>query len=215
MSDIKLLLNINICFFIPLSLTILFCLLGIQKVDAQADEWLDIALQSAHDQKFTIREAMGEKGTVLLFLDPDCPVSQKYGATIRKLSANFDSKGIQVIAIYPVVHITAERIHNFAQEYGFDFTHLLDPRMQLTKAIQASVTPEAFLLDQSGEVLYQGAIDNWFYELGRYRRVVSKHYLLDAVEAYTQQQTIEPNKTAAIGCMIGTGITDDQNKLHH
>lgn len=184
-------------------------------VQAQTHAWIEINLQSVQGEEVSVSKLLGEEGAVLLFLDPDCPVSQKYGATIRKLSRQFEEKGIQTIAIYPVVNIDEDKVNTFADEYQYEFAHLLDPRMELTKSIQASVTPEAYLLDSKGEIMYHGAIDNWYYELGRYRRVVIQHFLKDAVMAYLQHKPIAQKETEAIGCMIGTGMNKEKKSMHH
>lgn len=184
-------------------------------VQAQTTAWIDMTLQSAQGEEVSVSKLLGEEGAVLLFLDPDCPVSQKYGATIRKLSRQFEEKGIQTVAIYPVVNIDGDKVNAFADEYQYEFTHLLDPRMELSKSIQASVTPEAYLLNSKGEVIYHGAIDNWYYELGRYRRVVTQHFLKDAVRAYLQHKPIAQKETEAIGCMIGTGMNKEKKSMHH
>lgn len=193
-------------------LIMVFCLCQMPELSAQSAAWMDMGLQSIYDQELSLRTSMGEKGAVLLFLDPDCPVSQKYGNSIRQLAEQFEEKGIHTIAIYPLVQVDTAKVKSFVQEYQYNFTHLLDPQLKLTQAIEASVTPEAYLLSESGEVIYHGAINNWFYALGRYRRVVTQHYLKDAVEAYLQQKPVAQQQTEAIGCMIGTGM---RPKEHH
>lgn len=194
--------------YFPISLTFFFCFFTFSGIQAQPSHWLDMPLLSVEGDTLTLRETLGEKGAVLLFLDPDCPVSQKYGATIRQLSTQFMQRGIQTVAIYPLIRVDTAHLKAFAREYEYTFIHLLDPQMKLATAIGASVTPEAYLLSQSGKLMYHGAIDNWFYALGRYRKVVTEHYLRDAAEAYLYQKPISPKKTEAIGCMIGTGMME-------
>ena len=176
---------------------------------AQADDWWVMPLMTPAGESHSPASLVGEKGVFLLFMDPDCPVTQKYGATIRELYHTYREKGIAVAAVYPVVNAEPEKISAFAEDYRFPFTHLMDPQLEFTKAIGASITPEVFLLDAEGNILYQGAIDNWFYELGRYRRVITEHYLQDALKAHLQGKPIATKKTDAVGCMIGTGM------LHH
>ncbi|WPP49269.1 redoxin family protein [Catalinimonas niigatensis] len=199
--------------FCLLSLTIAFSICQYAEIQAQTAAWMNIRLHSDKDKAYTLGEAMGERGALLLFLDPDCPVSQKYGATIRKISNQLKERGIETIAIYPVVNMDITNLKSFIKEYRYDFIHLQDPQLKLTRSIGASVTPEAYLLSDSGEIMYHGAIDNWFYELGRYRRVVTRHYLQDAAAAYLKQKPVLQAKTKAIGCMIGTGMLHEQE--HH
>jgi peroxiredoxin len=176
---------------------------------AQADNWWEMDMATLNGDQQSLQDLSGEQGLLLLFMDPDCPVTQKYGATIRALYEEYQNKGIRIAAVYPLVLMQQEKIRQFAEAYQYPFPHLLDPKLDLTKAIGASVTPEAFLLSKEGKILYQGAIDNWFYELGRYRRVITRHYLEDALAASLQKQAVPIPKTEAIGCLIGTGM------LHH
>ncbi|MEM9831985.1 MAG: redoxin domain-containing protein [Bacteroidota bacterium] len=181
----------------------------------QVIHWPPDTLPTLAGQKFTPHQIRSQAATVVLFLDPDCPVTQKYGATIRELRKEWESKGVNVIAVYPVVNIDSSTVAEFAQVYRYDFSHLPDPQQQLAKQLTAHTTPEAFLLDSLGQVRYRGAIDNWFYELGRYRRVVTKHYLKDALIAYLQGEPIAVAKTEAIGCLIGTAMTEEPHHGHH
>ncbi|WP_277483827.1 redoxin domain-containing protein [Catalinimonas alkaloidigena] len=194
---------------------IALCTVLSSAIRAQTESWLELPLQSAEGGQISVGELLGEQGAVLLFLDPDCPVSQKYGATIRRLARQFKEKGIQTIAIYPVVNIDEESVNTFASAYQYDFAHLLDPRMELTKSIGASVTPETYLLNSEGEIIYHGAIDNWYYELGRYRRVVTQHFLKDAASLHLAREPIAQKETKAIGCMIGTGMKGRSKNMHH
>ena len=43
----------------------------------------------------------GEKGTVLIFLSAQCPVVRGYNERINQVAADYRSKGINFIGIYP------------------------------------------------------------------------------------------------------------------
>jgi len=66
----------------------------------------------------------------------------------------------------------------------------------------AVVTPEVFLVDEKGTVLYSGAIDNWFVSLGRNRFAPSEHYLLDAFKEVISGKKVEVSNKPAIGCFL-------------
>lgn len=180
---------------------------------AQAEDWWKTPLLTPEGESQRLSSLVAENGIILLFMDPDCPVTQKYGSTIRELHQTYEEEGMAIAAVYPVVNADPEKIRGFAVDYQFPFTHLLDPKLEFTKAIGASITPEVFLLNTEGGILYQGAIDNWFYELGRYRRVITKHYLKNALEAHLAGRPVPTEKTKAVGCMIGTGMLNHSD--HH
>jgi hypothetical protein len=79
--------------------------------------------------------------------------------------------------------------------------------------LDAKVTPEVFLFDKEFELRYKGAIDNWFYELGKYRRVTSDHYLIDALQSVLGGEDPIIMETEAIGCLIQKPISVDHQ--HH
>ncbi|WKN45020.1 redoxin domain-containing protein [Tunicatimonas pelagia] len=184
-------------------------------LSAQVIHWPQDTFQTLVGQELTPHQIRSQAATVVLFMDPECPVTQKYGATLRKLQQEWQDKDVTVVAVYPVVGIDHETIAEFAQDYRYNFTHLPDPQQKLAKQLQANTTPEAFLLDSLGQVRYRGAIDNWFYELGRYRRVVTEHYVADALTAYLQGNPISVSKTEAIGCLIGTSMVEESHHGHH
>ena len=60
------------------------------------------------------------------------------------------------------------------------------------------------------EVIYRGAIDNWFYELGRYRLEITDHYLIDAINASLDGKKPALTKTEALGCFIQRSEKEDR-----
>jgi thiol-disulfide isomerase/thioredoxin len=194
---------------------VLLNLLLLPELPAQVIHWPQDTFQTLDGQKLTPQQIRQQAATVVLFMDPECPVTQKYGATLRKLHQEWQEKDVKLLAVYPVVGIDSATVADFAQAYRYEFTHVLDPQQQLAKDLQANTTPEVFMLDSLGQVRYRGAIDNWFYELGRYRRVVTEHYVQDALTAYLQGDPIVISKTEAVGCLIGTSMVEESHHGHH
>ncbi len=140
--------------------------------------------------------------TLYILLAHDCPICQKYGAKFRELNSKYAADVLQVIGIAPADGVTREKIDTFASTYQLDFPVLLDSRKVFTHVFKGKVTPEVFLVSKEGDLLYRGKIDNWFYELGKYRNVVTENYLDDAIAAALSGNVIMPNKTEPIGCML-------------
>jgi ABC-type uncharacterized transport system ATPase subunit len=72
----------------------------------------------------------------------------------------------------------------------------------LTTYIKGTVTPEVILMNQQGEVIYRGAIDDWVSDLGKKKLVVSNEYLKTAIKQYLQNQTVSIKSVEPIGCLI-------------
>ncbi len=136
---------------------------------------------------------------VFVFIDPSCPISQKYIPTINLLVEAYD---LSVYGVQPNLGIDNAEIIKFKEEYEFRFPVINDTAQKLTYYLNASVTPEVFLLDNSGNIIYSGAIDNWFFDLGRYRKEATIHYLKEALDSNYGTLFSVNNKTKAIGCLI-------------
>ncbi len=53
-----------------------------------------------------------------------------------------------------------------------------------------------------GEVLYRGAIDNWYHALGKNRPAPTEHYLKNALDAVLNNTPILTQRTEAVGCLM-------------
>ena len=144
---------------------------------------------------------------VYFFLATTCPISQQYTAYINQFSRMAVDKNIQVILVFPAEKkkITTE-VKSFIQQYQLTAPYIIDKGFKLSKKLNAAVTPEVFVMNEKDQVLYHGAIDNWFYKLGQNRMEITEHYLDDAiVQALNQQPIIRPY-VKPVGCFIETGI---------
>lgn len=154
---------------------------------------------SCFAQSDTIRHSQVE---IAVFLGSDCPISQKYISRLNEVYLKYKGvPGHSWTFIFPE-HISKRKIKEFAAENNAKMPLSVDDRnLSRTSYFQASVTPEVIIMKE-GRVLYRGAIDNWYYELGRYRQKATEHYLTDALEAIVKAQEPPVRKTTAIGCFI-------------
>lgn len=137
---------------------------------------------------------------VVIFVGTDCPISQKYVHTLRTMYEKYES-GVEFIGIIPH-NFSEEKITNFKQEYRIPFKLIKDRENKFAKALHASVTPEVFFFNRSGNLFYDGAIDNWFFALGKNRRKASEHYLKDAIENVQLGAPVMVSHRDAVGCFI-------------
>lgn len=136
----------------------------------------------------------------VVFLSPDCPISQKYMKKLNDLQSS-QKDLVTFLAVVPG-KVSKTDVHEFIREYSSELAFRQDKDLKLTMAIRATVTPEIFLFDGQRTLVYRGAIDNWFYELGKNRREVTEHFYKDAVEAFQQNQRPTVRSTEAVGCLI-------------
>lgn len=135
-------------------------------------------------------------------MDTECPVTQSYAPELRKMYSEYSVKGIEFESIFPVYTVSQKDIDYFLKLYKIPFSGTPDALHKKVNRYHASVMPEAVLLDKNGTVVYQGAIDNWYFGLGKNRPKATETYLRNAIEATLAGNPILKRKTEAIGCLI-------------
>lgn len=139
--------------------------------------------------------------TVYVFLNTECPISQQY---VRVLSAlhNQYAANVTFVALFPAKTDSPQLIRQFSNDYGLYFAGKPDLKMAMARQLLARVTPEAVVLDATGRVRYRGAIDNYFFDLGKHRPTATQHYLRDALNALLVNEAVAMPETEAVGCLI-------------
>jgi hypothetical protein len=97
---------------------------------------------------------------------------------------------------------TKKEINKFISTYQMHVPIRIDVDNTLAKKLKATITPEVFIVDPQGVVVYQGAIDNWFYALGKNRPQATVHYLEDAIQDIQAGRKVGIPFTKAIGCYL-------------
>jgi hypothetical protein len=143
------------------------------------------------------------KGNVLIFVSSDCPISNGYAPEIQRLCADARPQGVACTLVYedPAIDAVAVRSHRDQFRYR-DMPAVIDANAALARRANATVTPQAVVVDRAGAVLYRGRIDNQYVALGKARRVVTVHDLRDAIAAVIAGRPIVPAETEAVGCFI-------------
>jgi hypothetical protein len=147
------------------------------------------------------RNSKTEIVTVTVFLSLDCPISQKYITKLNAIFESYSQSGIDWTFIVPG-KVKKRDLKRFAKEYRTLFTLAADKsKPALTDYFGATVTPEVFV-QKNGKIVYSGAIDNWFYELGKYRQQTTEDYLVNALESILKNKEPEVKRTPPIGCPV-------------
>jgi hypothetical protein len=85
-----------------------------------------------------------------------------------------------------------------ARERGFEFLYVVDATSNVARAFGATRTPEAFLFDAAGTLVYHGAIDDNAQDAAK----VEKRFLKDALDALLAGREVAVKETKALGCSI-------------
>ncbi|MES2701414.1 MAG: redoxin family protein [Bacteroidota bacterium] len=159
----------------------------------------------------TDETATGKVVAVYVFLSPECPICQQYSATLNKIVALYRDKPVTVCGVVPGLLYSAKDIADFRVEYNISFPVITDSLYRLTTRLQATITPQAILLDEHGATVYSGPVDNTFVALGRKRAHTTAHYLTDALDSTLAGKPVAMPSVPAVGCRIErANINDSQ-----
>lgn len=161
-----------------------------------------LIIEDLNGEQMALTQMRQHKASVLIFLSPECPLSENYTMQVTEYTNRYKGDDIIFYNVFPGRFYSREEIASFTNEFRLDNPTLLDPDYLLTKYVNATITPEAFLLDESGAILYSGAIDNWAIVLGQQRREATTFYLVDAIRNHLDGEPIETASAKAVGCFI-------------
>lgn len=163
-------------------------------------------------QNLSIQNRLDQPKEIAVFIGLDCPISQKYISRLNEIYDQYKNKPDHKWTFIVPEAVSKKRVNNFIKEFNVKFPLQSDNSMLLsTKHFGAQLTPQV-VIKMGDEIIYKGAIDNWFYELGRYRLVVTEHYLIDALESVLKNEYPKIRETETIGCFIQTHeVTDHQH----
>ncbi len=162
----------------------------------QKSQW--VTVQGEHRD---LRSMMGAKATVFITMDPDCPICQLYANDFNGIAESYRSQGVAVVGVYAGPFMERTKAAAFSNAGHFSFPQVIDSTCSLTLALRARVTPECFITDPQGTVVYRGALDDRPVREGRKKPQATRHFLADALQAFIS--TGQPQKEmVAVGCIV-------------
>jgi glutathione peroxidase-family protein len=163
----------------------------------------DVKMLNVDGRELSIADVKGARGTLVVFTCNHCPYVKAWEQRLVSIGNAYREKGFGVIAVnsndaeayeddsYP-------EMQKRATEKGYAFPYVVDSTSGVAKAFGATRTPEAFLFDAGGKLVYHGAIDDNAEDAAK----VTKTYLRDALDAVSGGSPVKVAETKAIGCSI-------------
>ena len=186
---------------LPLTLIVLA---GCGPKPARVASVADRSWTNVQGEEIVLSSLMGKAATVFITLDPECPFCQLYTQAFEGLSEKYAAQGVKVVGVYAGPFMEQKKAASFSADAGFDFPQVMDNGCVLSLALQARVTPECYLTDAHGTVVYRGAFDDRAIRQGRKKYEAQKHYLVDAIDAFLA--TGEPQPEIRAGGFTGKVI---------
>jgi peroxiredoxin len=160
----------------------------------------DFTLPAASDGKaVALKDLLAKsKAVAVVFVATQCPVSNAYNTRMAALGKEYAAKGIPLIGINSNKTEPAAEVKEHAEKHGFTFPVLKDDGNKIADAYGATKTPEVFVLDPKGTLLYHGRID----ENQDDPKGVKSPDLRNALDAVLSGRPVPAAETKAFGCTI-------------
>jgi peroxiredoxin len=162
-----------------------------------------VKMKSVDGSDVTIAGIAGKHGTLVVFTCNHCPWAQAWQARVAAIGNAATGMGIGVVAINPndpaaYPEDAYAPMQERAKNLGLEFPYAVDATSEIARAFGATRTPEAFLFDSRGRLVYHGTVD----DNARDESAVKFAWLKDAVSAVAAGKPVPVAETKAFGCSI-------------
>lgn len=170
---------------------------------------------------YSLQSFASARVLVIIFTCNHCPTAQAYEDRIRQLVTDYQSKGVQVVAIMPNDPSSVRLDELGYTEYGdsfeemrirardkkFNFPYLYDGETEsISKKYGPIATPHVFIFDQKRILQYSGRIDDVENPEGTPKNTDTRN----AIEALISGKPVPVPVTKTFGCSIKW---DDKQEL--
>jgi peroxiredoxin len=144
------------------------------------------------------------KPAVVAFICNHCPYVQHLRSELARFGRDYEKRGVAVVGISSNDAATYPQdapgpMAQEARQHGYVFPYLFDESQEVAKAFRAACTPEFYLFDPAGKLVYRGQFDDSRPGNGK---PVTGADLRRAVDAVLKGELPSPDQVPSIGCSI-------------
>jgi peroxiredoxin len=163
------------------------------------------SLNDVRDNSVYSTESLtGPKGLLIMFICCHCPFVKHVEQQLAQLAIDFHNCGVGFAAVssndaenYP--DDAPASLAEQALKLGFIFPYLYDETQEVAHAYDAACTPDFFLFDASGALVYRGQLDS--SRPGNDIPVTGRD-LRAALKAVIAGEPVDPDQHPSVGCNI-------------
>jgi thioredoxin-related protein len=195
-------------FFALVSIALVFSISSFKKISdplpiGSSIPHPEVKMKNIDGSEVSFQQAMGKNGLLVMFSCNTCPIVHKYQSRTLGVCKYALGKNIGVVLLNSNEALRSEGdsyndMKDYAKEQGYRWNYLLDERAAMADAFGASRTPEVFLFDEAGKLIYHGAIDN--NQNGGDE--VTRNHLQLAIDEHLQGKEVSVKTTRSVGCNI-------------
>lgn len=163
----------------------------------------DVKMKSVDKKEVSLSDAQAKNGLIVMFSCNTCPYVVKSQERTKEVIKYAADKGIGVILVNSNAAQrdkadSYDAMASYAKKQGYNVPYVVDENSKLADAFGATRTPEVFLFDANGKLVYKGAMEDNPSDPDNSKEI----FLLAAIDNLLLKHTINPNSTKSIGCTI-------------
>jgi peroxiredoxin len=149
-------------------------------------------------------DVSGTKGLLAMFICAHCPFVRHVQTELARLGRDYERSGVGLVAISANDTAThpddaPDKLAEMSRSLGFRFPYLYDESQEVARAYDAQCTPDFFLYDSAGNLVYRGQLDD---SRPGNDVPVTGHDLCSALDALVAGRPVSADQRPSIGCNI-------------
>jgi hypothetical protein len=163
----------------------------------------DIRVKDVSGKEISLQQAKGTSGLLVMFSCNTCPYVMRNQGRTKEVCTYAGQHQIGVILLNSNEGSrdggnSFAEMQSYAKAQGYQWYYALDDNAALATAFGASRTPECYLFDKSGTLVYHGAIDDSPGDPS----AVKRHHLQAAIDEMVAGKPVTVKETRSVGCSI-------------
>jgi len=163
----------------------------------------DKKMKNVAGMELSFKDAMNAKGLLVMFSCNTCPVVHAYQSRTTEVCNYAKGKDIGVILLNSNEGSrdngdSFSDMKEYASEQSYNWAYVVDENSVMAVAFGATRTPECFLFNAEGKLVYHGAIDD---NQNGPDEVTRKHLKI-AMDEMLEGKDVAVKKTRSVGCTI-------------
>jgi thioredoxin-related protein len=163
----------------------------------------DRKMKDVTGKDVSLKDATKKNGLLVMFSCNTCPYVIKNQSRTNDISNYALKSDVGVIIVNSNEGMRSgedsyDAMKQYAKNQGYQWHYVVDTNSELADAFGAKRTPEAFLFDSKGKLVYHGAIDDNPTDASS----VTRYHLKEAISEMTNGKDITVKTSRSVGCTI-------------
>ena len=163
----------------------------------------EIKMKDITGKEVSLKDAQTGKGLLVMFSCNTCPYVIKNQGRAYEACKYAQGNGIGVAILNSNEAQRSdddsyEAMKDYAKAQGYNWYYLVDNNSKLADAFGANRTPECFLFNAEGKLVYHGAIDDNPSDAS----AVNRKHLIQAIDEMKAGKDVSVKQSRSVGCTI-------------